>query len=96
MMRFPACLVIIVIVSLSLLPKVVEGTIEFTPSMLNATTVEEILAAWKRPQVDLESRHQRRQRALGTFPDSPIILASSFNNLPGFYHGVASGTFLLL
>jgi hypothetical protein len=70
--------------------------LQMSPEMLNATTLEEFWRAQKEynnPITSTEAKQWRR-RELQRFQieDSQIILADNFNNTPGFYHGVASGT----
>jgi hypothetical protein len=63
-----------------------------TPEMAKATTAEELLSI-KMKHVDTAPWHTRhRMLQEQGLEDSPFILAEMFNNEPGFYHGVASGT----
>jgi hypothetical protein len=63
-----------------------------TPEMAKATTAEELLSI-KMKHMDTAPWHTRhRMLQEQGLEDSPFILAEMFNNEPGFYHGVASGT----
>lgn len=81
----------------------VSGTIRLTGEMLKkVTTQEELLEALKPKQENNYESHDermlRRRQKLLQFgvEDSTPVLADRFENKPGFYHGVASGMFVVL
>jgi hypothetical protein len=77
----------------------VHGMMHLTPAMREARTVEELMEAEQHNHpnggVGDESSQNIRKRMLQEegLVDSATILADHFENVPGFYHGVASGTF---
>jgi hypothetical protein len=72
----------------------VHGMAELTEQMMKARNVEELQAADHESRAEKVADRRLRQRMLQQqgLKDSLHILADQFGGVPGFYHGVASGT----